>query len=216
MGIIQYKVLKEYPDGRTEISNRPCPGLEHLYHELNDPAPSTQNQTSGEQLCEGYTAATSADLVVGRTDEVETGRKTAVSSPSTTSSPVLSSRKRAVSESFRRRQVKRARNIPRVPVANAAAHNNDSDSDVDDFVDDAQGEREAAVEMSKTFQMGNMKSLKEFFIHRIEELTMKPVRGMVTAWIKHLEPRYVLIRDAPLSYTDLPVAAQVLIIGRSL
>ena len=37
--------------------------------------------------------------------------------------------------------------------------------------------------------MGDIKGLKTFFRHRIEELTMKPVRGMVTTWIKQLEPR---------------------------
>jgi hypothetical protein len=45
------------------------------------------------------------------------------------------------------------------------------------------------TETTKTFRMGEIEGLMEFFRHRIDELTMKPVRGMVTAWIKILEPK---------------------------
>lgn len=37
--------------------------------------------------------------------------------------------------------------------------------------------------------MGDMEGLKAFFRQRIDELTMKPVRAMLTAWIKQMEPR---------------------------
>ena len=34
-----------------------------------------------------------------------------------------------------------------------------------------------------------MKELKRFFRKRLDELTMKPVRPIVTAWVKLLEPK---------------------------
>ncbi|KAF2031367.1 hypothetical protein EK21DRAFT_88081 [Setomelanomma holmii] len=59
----------------------------------------------------------------------------------------------------------------------------DNDEDEDDM------ETTVVTESARHFQIGNIKALKYFFRHRIDELTMKPVRGMVTAWIKQLEPR---------------------------
>ena len=46
-----------------------------------------------------------------------------------------------------------------------------------------------ATEQSYTFYIGDIDELKRFFRRRLDELTMKPVRPIVTAWIKQLEPK---------------------------
>jgi hypothetical protein len=42
---------------------------------------------------------------------------------------------------------------------------------------------------SHTFYIGDVEELKRFFRRRLDELTMKPVRPIVTAWVKLLEPK---------------------------
>ncbi len=46
-----------------------------------------------------------------------------------------------------------------------------------------------ATEKSYTFYIGDVDELKRFFRRRLDELTMKPVRPIVTAWVKQLEPK---------------------------
>ncbi|KAG9196051.1 hypothetical protein G6011_01172 [Alternaria panax] len=42
---------------------------------------------------------------------------------------------------------------------------------------------------SYSFYIGNVEDVKSFFRRRLDELTMKPVRPIVTAWVKLLEPK---------------------------
>lgn len=42
---------------------------------------------------------------------------------------------------------------------------------------------------SRTFYIDDVDAFKKFLHFRFEELTMKPLRGIVTGWIKHLEPK---------------------------
>jgi hypothetical protein len=44
-------------------------------------------------------------------------------------------------------------------------------------------------EESHTFYIGDIGAFKEFLYYRFDELTMKPLRGIVTHWVKLLEPR---------------------------
>ena len=46
-----------------------------------------------------------------------------------------------------------------------------------------------ATQKSHTFYIGDVKPLMGFFHRRLDELTMKPVRPIVTAWVKQLEPK---------------------------
>jgi hypothetical protein len=66
-------------------------------------------------------------------------------------------------------------------------------SDPEDNIDNADDEKDSEVavvnESSKTFQVGDIEGLKIFLRARIDELTMKPVRSMVTSWVKKLEPK---------------------------
>jgi hypothetical protein len=80
-------------------------------------------------------------------------------------------------------------------VADHASDGEDEDED---------DENDFATETTKSFRMGDIEGLKIFLKHRIDELTMKPVRGMVTAWVKQLEPRYVSsIQEKRATNTDL-------------
>lgn len=45
------------------------------------------------------------------------------------------------------------------------------------------------TEESYTFYIGDMPKFKQFLYRRFDELTMKPLRGIVTHWVKLLEPR---------------------------
>jgi hypothetical protein len=56
-----------------------------------------------------------------------------------------------------------------------------SDEDEDDV--------KVVIDSSTTFLISDIDGLKNFFRHRLDELTMKPVRGMVTGWVKQLEPK---------------------------
>lgn len=62
-----------------------------------------------------------------------------------------------------------------------------SDEGVDEQCDDA--ELTIPTVKSYTFYIGDVEELKRFFRRRLDELTMKPVRPIVTAWVKMLEPK---------------------------
>lgn len=61
----------------------------------------------------------------------------------------------------------------------------------DDGNDEHCDDRDVSVPAAKshTFYIGDVKELKRFFRKRLDELTMKPVRPIVTAWVKLLEPK---------------------------
>lgn len=48
---------------------------------------------------------------------------------------------------------------------------------------------QVTTEESHTFYIGDIDAFKNFLHHRFDELTMKPLRGIVTHWVKLLEPR---------------------------
>jgi hypothetical protein len=48
---------------------------------------------------------------------------------------------------------------------------------------------QVVTEESHTFYIGDIDAFKEFLTHRFDELTMKPLRGIATHWVKLLEPR---------------------------
>ena len=48
---------------------------------------------------------------------------------------------------------------------------------------------QVVTEESHTFYIGDIGAFKEFLYYRFDELTMKPLRGIVTHWVKLLEPR---------------------------
>lgn len=58
--------------------------------------------------------------------------------------------------------------------------------------DDVDEDKDAAhvnTEESHTFYIGDLPAFKNFLHCRLDELTMKPLRGIVTHWVRLLEPR---------------------------
>jgi hypothetical protein len=92
------------------------------------------------------------------------------------------------------RGVRRRAALKRPRAASLVHGVNRSKSCVDEHASDGEDEDDDEDEKDETikrFHMGDIDGLKIMLKHRIDELTMKPVRGMVTAWVKQLEPRYV-------------------------
>jgi hypothetical protein len=75
---------------------------------------------------------------------------------------------------------------------------------------DSEQDNEDASEKSHTFYINDINKLIKFFKCRLDELTMKPLRPIVTAWIRQLEPKRLslygpyhkkLPKDKPLGRT---------------
>jgi hypothetical protein len=72
------------------------------------------------------------------------------------------------------------------------------------------GEQDNEDASAHTFYIGNINELMKFFERRLDELTMRPLRPIVTAWIRQLEPKRLslyggyhkeLPKDQPLGRT---------------
>lgn len=85
----------------------------------------------------------------------------------------------------RRKSLKRSRSETR-KLAQEQSHAHLDDDEDDDGCDP---EDRSPPEKAHTFYIGDFDELCKFFRRRLEELTMKPLRPIVTAWIKQLEPR---------------------------
>jgi hypothetical protein len=95
--------------------------------------------------------------------------------PELTSAAETACRPSAVASSKKARSRKRQR-----------TRNQDHNHDDAHYADE-EGEATANVLMS--FNIGDVESLKQFYAVRFRELTMKPMRDVVTAWVKRLEPK---------------------------
>jgi hypothetical protein len=81
------------------------------------------------------------------------------------------------------RQNTRKRNRSNARVA--APEYSDNEDDDEQYCDD---NNVRAVPVSH-FYIGDLEGYKKFLRRRLDELTMKPLRPIVTAWIKHREPK---------------------------
>lgn len=61
----------------------------------------------------------------------------------------------------------------------------------EDDNDEQRGPRDVSIpdDTAHNFHIGDLDALKKFFRRRLDELTTKPVRPIVTAWLKLLEPK---------------------------
>ncbi|KAL1793709.1 hypothetical protein ACET3X_008691 [Alternaria dauci] len=82
----------------------------------------------------------------------------------------------------RTRPQTRARGRPSQAVAWSLSEDDDDEQHYD-------GDVTALTAKPYTFYIGDVHELKRFFRRRLDELTMKPVRPIVTAWVKLLEPK---------------------------
>ncbi|CAA9958044.1 DUF2841 domain containing protein [Pyrenophora teres f. maculata] len=68
-----------------------------------------------------------------------------------------------------------------------------SEDDIDGHCRCGSGDVTISTDTSYHFHIGDLDSLKKFFRRRLDELTTKPVRPIVTAWLKLLEPKRLSI-----------------------
>jgi hypothetical protein len=190
-------------DGREAYIYAPISGFEHLFKVPGDsqeasgfsrssdtlqaareppqthvPGKTTFSCSVGRPLSATGTPQHDSTHTGGRQLRNKDARKLSVSSqqkaaPSLTTQKVLK-RTRSVAQGL-----SQPRNVRDVSDAEDRASNGDDEVE----------EVSVVTEDSKTFCIGDIEALKVFFRHRIDELTMKPVRSMVTSWVKQLEPK---------------------------
>jgi hypothetical protein len=85
------------------------------------------------------------------------------------------------------RQNTRKRNRSNARVAAPEYSDDENDEQYDDR------DLKVATELSYTFYIADIEQLIKFFRRRLDELTMKPLRPIVTAWIKQLESKRLTI-----------------------
>jgi hypothetical protein len=156
------KLTVNYDDGTTERFNHLVPGFEHFRwtQEDHQGSPGSSSQRQTQE-----SGKQSCNIDAPPIQHADTDSDKATTRPSAPKKSL----KRTRSEGPARR-LRQARG---------------GDGEV------SGDEEEGGVppETTGSFCMGNIEGLKEFFRHRIDELTMKPVRGIMTAWIKILEPK---------------------------
>ncbi|KAF9728591.1 hypothetical protein PMIN01_13419 [Paraphaeosphaeria minitans] len=69
---------------------------------------------------------------------------------------------------------------------------------------------EEDANISTTFSIGDVDSLKRFYKARFQELTMKPMRDIVAAWVKRLEPERRKKYGAYQRYSNQPKSLKTL------
>ncbi|KAL5121710.1 hypothetical protein ACEQ8H_000397 [Pleosporales sp. CAS-2024a] len=178
------------PDGRVRYD--PIPGFEHLYepvsdvqeiqeaqvNQLNSVDTAHQPQSPRVSEAQPQTPPTQDDRQLARSQHA---RELQV--------PAKTNTGRA-SGSTNRKALKRTRSMAQghgAPTSRAREATDDLDDNTRSNDDD--DEQNHLTEVPISFCIGDFKALEIFFRLRFNELTMKPLRSMVTAWLKQLEPR---------------------------
>ncbi|KAF1947032.1 hypothetical protein EJ02DRAFT_171497 [Clathrospora elynae] len=158
------------PNGLEELTYKPIPGFEHMW------TPSAQSLS--QRGLRAHSRGT-----VGPTQATTMARTPATYRPR------------------RRKTIKRSRSVARGSHSPHSAVQ-DSTDDENEYEHEHEYARAAedggrhawdmvrvATDQSHTFYIGDVDELSKFFRRRLDELTMKPVRPIITAWIKQLEPK---------------------------
>ena len=190
-----------FQDGRTEPVYKPLAGHEHLFkarpvmssqasfssraQTIHRPIQPASTQVSGKppipcKCCASPTtrlhapAEISQRLIPAPQRATKLEKQSAYQKPKKTVAP-----KQGLLKS---KSLKRTRS-----VAQGLASNPKAKEDSDDFDDDQTVQ--VVTEESYTFYIGDIEAFKDFLRRRFDELTMKPLRGIATHWVKLLEPR---------------------------
>ncbi|KAH7074684.1 hypothetical protein BKA63DRAFT_319292 [Paraphoma chrysanthemicola] len=179
------------PDGRETYIYQPLSGFEHLFKAPQDArgaydaTRSYQVPVQTSQLQRFPALAGAPQQGSAHATRCQDGMRMQNDRPHKHS---LLAKKKAVHKPPKRKALKRSRSIAQ-GLSQQPSVSDASEDDNDDGDEDKRKEVTVITETARHFEMGDIKALKTFFRHRIDELTMKPVRGMVTGWIKQLEPR---------------------------
>lgn len=199
---IPWKIVA--PDGRVRNIRRPIHGFEHLFDGPDD----FQEVSSSGNSCNApnFAYQPQPSQAPGQTPMLyapECHLNSAAGMPQHTfpcnnhqqprskhvhEIKVPSKRKTVLKRNVLKRTRSVAQGLAQHPSRLEATDNDDHANTRSDG-EEVDNEVTVVTEASKTFHIGDIEALKVFFRQRIDELTMKPVRGMVTSWVKQLEPK---------------------------
>ncbi|KAJ4367018.1 actin cytoskeleton and mitosis protein [Neocucurbitaria cava] len=166
---------------------QPLPGFEHCFkpRDLSQGTPSTRGAPDSSQTCTRSQESQPAESQqhAAYTERIHQSRQFQGTSARSLYS---GSGRSAGSKPQRRRTLKRSRSGVR-SIRQYTPTEYSSDEEDDDVDDDR--DVKVATEQSFSFYIGDIGELKRFFRRRFDELTTRPLRTIVTAWIKQLEPR---------------------------
>ncbi|KAI8940918.1 hypothetical protein NX059_002176 [Plenodomus lindquistii] len=148
------------PDGREVLTYQPIPGFEHLLH--------GHVLSQKEPGCHGPIVSHQPS-------------QHAAPTPESATCPQSSRQAHALPK---QKGLKRCRSVACRPAPHQPHTQHDDEDSCDDDTD-----IRTSNETAHTFYVGDIDHLSKFYRRRLEELTMKPLRPIVTAWIKQLEPR---------------------------
>jgi hypothetical protein len=189
------------PDGRVEYIYTPIGGFEHLFKVpqtpqgpkeapsfaplSNTPLPASQvrqPQTPGKSAsyCDISRPLSATGSFQHQSARIDSPKRQGIKTPRKAKLPA----RKAAPKTARRNVLKRSRSVAQ-DLSHPSRPQQTSDEDGNDHDDETM----VQTESSRTFHVGDIKALKTFLRYRIDELTMKPVRGMVTAWLRQLEPK---------------------------
>lgn len=189
-----------FQDGRTEPVYKPLAGHEHLFKappmisspqpfnghisETHRPIQAAPSQVLGKRhawCCAPWIdrllafAGTSQHAAQGPRQKVEIPSK-----PTTAKQRKPAAHRQGLLKS---KSLKRTRSVAQGLAPNRKAVTDDNNPE------DIESTVEVVTEESHTFYIGDVDAFKKFLTRRFDELTMKPLRGIATHWVKLIEPR---------------------------
>jgi hypothetical protein len=150
-------------DGHEKFIYEPIPGLEHLFREPRITG-AAKSHTLGRAQSVPLTTSNLLIQAGMPRHAPKRSQSTAVGTLTNRSAPLK-----------RRRSSVRQRDLEPLD-------GKDEDGEEDES-------REVVKGKSNTFYIGDIEGLQRFMRQRFNELTMKPLRGIITNWIRLLEPR---------------------------
>ncbi|KAG9197384.1 hypothetical protein G6514_001646 [Epicoccum nigrum] len=169
-----------FQDGRTQPVYKPLAGHEHLFRTQSYArplAPLVKPVSKPES-----SAQVAPTLPLGSSQPTNPGSKQNTKFRQQPSCKQQRSTTQGQSL-LKSKGLKRSRSVAQGPSADRKTALDEDDVEEGKEVDDA------ITNESHTFYIGDIPALKKFLHCRFDELTMKPLRGIVTHWVKLLEPR---------------------------
>ncbi|KAH7386760.1 hypothetical protein DE146DRAFT_635556 [Phaeosphaeria sp. MPI-PUGE-AT-0046c] len=180
------------PNGREEYCYRPISGFEHLFKAPEGPQKSYRSRRASDAsqpASRHYQfeapGISQGDAIPYKSIERELSQRDASS---------LRTQPNHVQEDCNVSNVSTLSRVRKRTRSNAQglsqpSATSDKKPCISREIDGDDDEVTVVTESSRTFLISDIDGLQKFLRHRLAELTMKPVRGMVTRWVKQLEPK---------------------------
>ncbi|KAJ8107123.1 hypothetical protein OPT61_g9083 [Boeremia exigua] len=169
-----------FQDGRTAPVYTPIAGHEHLFKAqpmMSSPAPPSKCASDTRRAIQPATTQVPGTPQQGHTEPPQQNKPLR-------QAPRKQKKLAAQPQSLlKSKSLKRRRSVAQ---GLSSSKKIDADKDADDKAVEAS---HVVTEESHTFYIGDIDAFKEFLRCRFDELTMKPLRGIATHWVKLLEPR---------------------------